>query len=170
MNFLEEYEKLKKSHPKAFTHSFFWKNENCDYGNYLYGCKNMYYSFDCPACEDCLYCYNCIKCKNCVDSTFCYECQYCYECLDVDRSYNSSHLNYCSSCYDCHWCYDCVNCHDCFGCISLEHKQYCILNHQYSKERYSKRLEEIKKDPNFLKKYEKLKKSHSKKPTHNNPA
>ena len=30
----------------------------------------------------------------------------------------------------------CVNCKNCFGCVGLKKKQYCILNKQYTKEKY----------------------------------
>ncbi|HEV7423977.1 MAG TPA: hypothetical protein VGO21_02180 [Candidatus Paceibacterota bacterium] len=39
----------------------------------------------------------------------------------------------------------CRACSDCFGCISLNKKQYCILNKQYSKEEYFELVEKIKR-------------------------
>ncbi len=44
--------------------------------------------------------------------------------------------------------YNCHGCSDCFGCIGLRHKQYCILNKQYSEEEYKKLLPEIIKQMN----------------------
>ncbi len=38
--------------------------------------------------------------------------------------------------YSCRYCYFSKNCSNCFGCVSLDNKQYCILNKQYSKEEY----------------------------------
>src|SRR3989344_1857420 len=35
------------------------------------------------------------------------------------------------------------NCTSCFGCIGLRQKSYCILNKQYSKDEYAKRVSEI---------------------------
>jgi hypothetical protein len=34
------------------------------------------------------------------------------------------------------YCIDCYSCKDCFGCTGLRNKQYCILNRQFSKEKY----------------------------------
>ncbi len=39
--------------------------------------------------------------------------------------------------------YNCHGCSDCFGCIGLRHKQYCILNQQYSKEEYEDLIPKI---------------------------
>jgi hypothetical protein len=36
------------------------------------------------------------------------------------------------------YCDHCFTCTNCFGCIGLRHKDYCILNRQYSKEEYEK--------------------------------
>jgi hypothetical protein len=36
------------------------------------------------------------------------------------------------------YCDSCISCKNCFGCIGLQHKEYCILNKQYSKEEYEK--------------------------------
>jgi hypothetical protein len=57
------------------------------------------------------------------------ECMYCYGC------WYSNNLTYCELVY---------NSHDCFGCVSLNHAEYCILNKQYPKEEYFKKVEEIK--------------------------
>lgn len=38
---------------------------------------------------------------------------------------------------------DCHNCNNIFGCIGLKKKSYCIFNKQYSKEEYTKILEQI---------------------------
>ena len=35
------------------------------------------------------------------------------------------------------------NCHHCLGCIGLKNKSYCILNKQYTKEEWEKKICEI---------------------------
>jgi hypothetical protein len=44
----------------------------------------------------------------------------------------------------------CFRCKNCFGCIGLKHKQYCVLNKQYSKKEYEKLvptiIERMRKD------------------------
>ena len=37
------------------------------------------------------------------------------------------------------------NCSNCFGCVMFRHKEYCILNKQYTKEEYEKLIPKIKK-------------------------
>ena len=36
----------------------------------------------------------------------------------------------------------------CFGCVGFKHKQYCILNKQYTKEEYEKLVQKIIKQMN----------------------
>lgn len=43
-----------------------------------------------------------------------------------------------------------INCSDCFGCVGLRNKQYCILNHQYSKEEYEKLVPQIIENMNAM--------------------
>ncbi|MFZ1019442.1 MAG: hypothetical protein WAN61_00415 [Minisyncoccia bacterium] len=45
---------------------------------------------------------------------------------------------------------DCNSCHDLFGCIGLHNKSYCILNRQYTKERYEELIPKIIKQMNDL--------------------
>lgn len=45
--------------------------------------------------------------------------------------------------FSCRYCYFTRNSSNCFGCVSIENKQYCILNRQYSKEEYEALLPKI---------------------------
>jgi hypothetical protein len=53
-------------------------------------------------------------------------------------------------CNDCYYCQQIISCKNCFGCEGLKHKQYCILNKQYTKEEYEilvpKIIEKMKAD------------------------
>ena len=42
-----------------------------------------------------------------------------------------------------YYCENCHNSRDCFGCVGLRNKQYCILNKQFTKEEYEKKVGEI---------------------------
>ena len=44
---------------------------------------------------------------------------------------------------DVSYSYNCFDCQDIFGCVGLRNKQYCILNKQYSKEKYLTLREKI---------------------------
>ena len=45
--------------------------------------------------------------------------------------------------FDIQYSYSCFDCNNIFGCIGLRNKSYCILNKQYTKERYEQLLEKI---------------------------
>jgi hypothetical protein len=67
--------------------------------------------------------------------------------LEISHSgdiYNSYQMTDCDNCYDSFYLEDCSNCHDCFGCTKLTHKQYCILNVQYSPQEYQKKVMELR--------------------------
>jgi hypothetical protein len=57
-----------------------------------------------------------------------------YNCQFVFSSWSSRNMLYCDFCH---------SCKDCFGCVGLKQKQYCILNKQYTKENYEKKVAEI---------------------------
>lgn len=156
--FLQEFEKLKKSFPRE--PQVVIDCENCDYTDQLFHSANCYYAFDGANCEDCLYCYDAFEEKRDVDCTWCAWCEDCYETNDA------------ANCNNCYWC-DCItrsynlwyshylnDCHDCFGCTHLTNKSYCIFNIQHTKEEYEKKLPELKKIPQevIFKKLEGLKK------------
>ncbi|MFH1404714.1 MAG: hypothetical protein ABIH21_01290 [Patescibacteria group bacterium] len=44
------------------------------------------------------------------------------------------------------YCLLCYNCSDCFGCIGLQHKKFCILNKQYSEDKYWQRVNTLKQE------------------------
>ncbi len=45
--------------------------------------------------------------------------------------------------FDINYCYSLTSCSHCFACIGLRNKQYCILNHQYTKEQYEELVPKI---------------------------
>ncbi|MBU1017593.1 hypothetical protein KKA33_01030 [Patescibacteria group bacterium] len=117
-------------------------------GDNLNNCKNACYCFDCNDLQDCRYCTDCLLGgKDCMDIHVWGD--------GMERCYNScvigvGSINVHMSCYvalganDIYYSYWCTrNCKDCFGCIGLTHKQYCILNKQYSKEAYKELSEKI---------------------------
>ena len=78
------------------------------------------------------------KTKDCYDSTHTYKGR-------KERDESSSvgdgakkifSLTIIFSNYDIYYSFNCNNCSNLFGCVDLKHKQYCILNKQYTKEEY----------------------------------
>ncbi len=148
----EQREKAKKqayefflSQPKrAFRGTM---NENSS-GNNISNCSNIQHCFDCTELRDSRYCTNMM-----VPATDCYDLDGWGE--NTSHIYNSvlsglgSHNIICghyagfniSNAYHSIYCWH--NCHNIFGCINLRHKEYCILNKQYSKEEYEKLVPKI---------------------------
>lgn len=112
-------------------------------GDYLMNCKNCVDCFDFVQSENCRYFWdgmanNSYDCFNSgLDSAFLYEC------VGVYRSNNLKFSDKTSASNDMQYCDYCFTCHDCFGCVGLRHKQYCVLNKQYSKEEYGKLVTKI---------------------------
>jgi len=118
---------------------------NCEdsTGDNLSGCRDMYQCFDMQNSEHCGYCAE-------GDAKYCWDCtniylnpELCCQNMSTLQTYNvkygtfiyySSDLTYCDSCW-----YS----KNLFGCIGLQHKEYCILNRQYTKEEYEKLIPQI---------------------------
>ncbi len=112
---------------------------NCENssGNDLRNCKNVQQSFNAAKCEDSKYLYDVLDAKDCQDLNYSlYKPELAYELI------STLSMNRSAFCMASHYCRDsfyselCNNSNDLFGCIGLRHKQYCILNKQYSKEEY----------------------------------
>ncbi len=126
--------------------------ENCE-GDVIINSKNCWHSFEVVECEDCAYNVSAGNAKNIYHSHSAgwpgcelvhsssvtrgsHDIRFCY------YTWFSSDLTYCDSC---------VSCQNCFGCVGLKHKQFCILNKQYSREEYlvlrDKIIAHMKKSP-----------------------
>ena len=107
-------------------------------GNYIVESRNCEECYEMSRCEDCARAYICDDTYNCRDVTH----------MGYDRSELCAEMMGCSATFDCAYlesCWHdtaclysslCFHNHDLFGCVSLRNKQYCILNKQYSKEKY----------------------------------
>ncbi len=116
-----------------------FSNENVS-GDHMRGCRNVSESFDVTDDEDCKYCVWMHQSKNCYD---CYGWGISGELglenhLTGENFYN---VLFSESCWgnvnNLLYCRYCLNgSANLFGCIGLQHKEYCILNKQYTKEEY----------------------------------
>jgi hypothetical protein len=111
--------------------------ENC-VGNYIDQSSNAFNVFGVIQVQDVKYIHDAFNLKDAMDVySFYGPGELCYEmysagvgmsrCLFGADCWPGDNLLYCDHCF---------NCKDCFGCTGLRHKQYCILNKQYSKEEY----------------------------------
>jgi len=110
--------------------------EDCT-GNNIKNCKNCVGVYNATECEDCKHLYDVLNAKDCQDLN--------YSLYDPEISYelcSTLHMHHCAFCFASHYCNSCYYCgmvnnsHDLFGCAALNHKEYCILNKQYTKEEY----------------------------------
>jgi len=109
--------------------------ENCS-GDYLEECKNCHNCFEGFQAEDCLNVTRIDhKAKDVMDCDHVSELELGYNGVSMAGYHNmccynavySDHLYYCDIVF---------NSKNCFGCSSLNKKEYCILNKQYTKEEY----------------------------------
>ncbi len=63
--------------------------------------------------------------------------------LAADGGYMTRFFSHCRGNKNSDLLHLCINCSDCFGCVSLHSKQYCILNKQYTKEKYEELVPKI---------------------------
>ena len=108
-------------------------------GSNLENCKELFYCFDCAACEDCSYGFQMDETYDSLDMTcmgydrseVCHQtigCSGLFNCMTCDSCWHGNDLRYCNMCF---------TSKNCFGCISVQHGDYCILNKKYSKEEYA---------------------------------
>lgn len=125
---------LKKRYPVTQTIEAY--NENTTYGNYIHYNKNCYMCFDAAKDENCSYLYDSFYSKMCLDMTYTLSSQLSYEAISSFTLFNCDYAMYSKNCQDSSYIFNCLNVKNCLGCVSLAHKQYCILNKQFSKEEY----------------------------------
>lgn len=133
---LKTVEELNNRFPVTQTHEDF--NENSPFGNYVYYNKNCYSCFDATNNEYCGYLYDAHKNRTCYDTTLSGENQLSYEVIDSALLFNCNYVIWSKSCQNGWYLFNCFDVKDSIGCFCLEHKQYCILNRQLTKEEYER--------------------------------
>lgn len=149
----QDYQKIKEykenfngQKSKSIVKNLYGTHNENSFGNYLNNNNNAYYYFECDSSERIRYCVCLDNVKDSMDYSYwgggaelIYECQAC--------GYNLHNLKFCNLCWtDCHdleYCDHCFSCNNCFGCVGLKKKQYCLLNKQYSEEKYIKLKDKI---------------------------
>lgn len=113
--------------------------ENCS-GDYIVNCKDTHASFDCEDVEGGKFLYQVVTgAKNDYDIyqyglnlSESLECSIAgNNCYHILFSHNV-HVN----CSDLLYCWFVQHSKNCFGCFNMHHREYCILNKQYSKDDY----------------------------------
>ncbi len=120
--------------------------EHCR-GNYLKNCKNCTECFDLHNSEDCKYSSDAVTGAKATMDCSCVtmECEWDLECSVCSNSTSLS--SFCFGCRDANsnllYCDAVFSSKYLFGCTGLRHKQYCILNRQYTKAEYEKLVPRI---------------------------
>jgi len=152
----KKVEELWMKHPVKFMHGR--KNVNV-VGEDIYNSKNVLDSHSIKDGEDMKHCQLILFCpsKDCHDITvaggeLCYEIEESggyrikFSWMDLAKSLKNLNLDL----YDIEYTIGARSIHHLFGCVGLRHKQYCILNKQYTKEEYEELVPKIKKHMNDM--------------------
>lgn len=129
-------EEILAKHPATPTHEK--ENENSPYGNYTSHNKNSYLCFDASRNEYCGYLYDTSDNKYSYDITQSNHCEVSLEVTDSTLIFNCDYVIFSKNCTDSSYLVDCLNVKNSLGCVMLFHKQYCMLNRQFSKEEYER--------------------------------
>ena len=150
-NFKKLFAKTVNKYPNKYAQ--IQKSENCTW-DYIEGCNNCIECFHAHDSENCKYSQHVWRnAKYVMDSsTVGRNAQLIYESINCWIDVYS--IAFSSQCWNSSNLFYSINCHqisDCFWCIWLKnHKEYCILNKQYTKEEYEilvpKIIEHMKKN------------------------
>ena len=118
-------------------------------GNYISNCKNCKNTFYTEDSEDCLHVMRNARIKTCMDTCGLLRGERCYGICQSTVLHNVQFAMFSVDCSDSQYLDQCYNCSNCFGCVGLKRKKYCILNKQYTKEKFenlkTKIIEHMKK-------------------------
>lgn len=118
--------------------------EECT-GDLIKNSRNVRESYDVEHCEDCKFLYDIRDAKDSYDLYIGgFNDEQCYEGISILDSPCTRFSAYCwEGCGEVFYCDHCFSCEQCFGCIGLKRKSYCILNKQYTKEKYEELVPKI---------------------------
>lgn len=116
---------------------------NSDYTNFVDSNKNCYLIFGSGWNENAQYGNKLFQCKDSQDLLMCTKCELSYECVGCLESYRLMWSKDSKNCSDSSFLFNCKNCNYCFGCTNLINKSYCIWNKQYTREEYFEKLEKL---------------------------
>lgn len=142
--FFTQYDELLKKVPlPALVSSPDAEENNCSYINFAGNSKNCYLTFDADFNEDSYYSNVLKHSRNCMECSYVQESELCYEVTLSTGCYHLFFSEECTNCRDSYFLKNCLACSDCLLCVNLQHKQYCILNKQYTKEQYEDYLSKL---------------------------
>jgi len=114
--------------------------KNSEYTNQSYFNKNAYLSFGFRDCEDVSYIDHAKDCRQTFDSSYIVDSEQCYEGINVEKNYNSLHVQECEGMVDSQYAFACRNCENIFGAVNLRSSKNIFFGEQLSKEDYLSRM------------------------------
>ncbi|MEI7424953.1 MAG: hypothetical protein WCK10_02440, partial [Candidatus Staskawiczbacteria bacterium] len=117
---------------------------NSDYCGNATEPKDCYLSFGISYVENSAHSIWGAKSKDIFDCHIYNESELCYDSVNITKCYKTLYSVDCEGCNEVMFCKNCVGCNNCFGCVNLRNKSYYIFNDAYSKEDYTKKIEEFK--------------------------
>jgi len=144
----KEFEKFKKEAIVKFAYQVKCNNAT---GDYMYNCHDTYYGFDTEHAKNCKYVYDAESPIDSYDiNNSYYNPELNLDMMGVLKTYNTKFCVYVLYSSDIEYSDSINNCDSCFGCVGLKKKKYCILNKEYTKEKYeelkNKIIENMKKE------------------------
>ncbi|KKT18758.1 MAG: hypothetical protein UW07_C0002G0016 [Candidatus Nomurabacteria bacterium GW2011_GWF2_43_8] len=151
---LGSYEFIQKTFPEFWNFSLKFPRKyarviNCvnSSGDELRNCRNSRFSFNCYETENIKYAYRSPRVKNSMDVCHC-DAELAYE-HAFGGSDNSLNIKFIiagkPALSEVEYIDSCQSAGNLFGCVGLRSKQYCVLNKQYTKEKYEELISKIKK-------------------------
>lgn len=131
---------LKNTIPHKFANLLRIKDS---FGDSLVNCKRCRDCFEIQDSEDCRYTIIGSKLKDEYDVLYDDISELIYETMSGQESYHCCFNTRAWWNRNVFYSQDIENCNNVFGCVGLRHKQYCILNKQYTKEEYEKLVPKI---------------------------
>ena len=122
---------------------YHWKSNVNISGNYLYNSKDLFECYLWYDSENISYSVRFKDQKDSYDVTWCLWWSYLLDCSSCDFGYKNMFCLDSERCQECMYVDITHSCKNCFWCVWLKNKEYCILNKQYSKEKYYKLVPKI---------------------------
>jgi len=142
-DYKKEFREVIVSQPKKYVQML--RSENCS-GDNIFDSKNCYSCFMTSKSEDCKYCFNVVSAKDSVDvDGFGIPIELVYESQNIGLgSGRCAFISFAYQLADSYCSEHCYYSKYLFGCVGAKnHAEYCILNKQYTKEEYEKKVSEI---------------------------
>ncbi|MFH1855436.1 MAG: hypothetical protein ABH810_03490 [bacterium] len=139
----DKFAEFSMHQPKKFARMTNVENST---GDYLTNCKNIHEGYSVEDSENGINHYLTAYIKYAMELSSVAWAEFTYGAIGSTRLNNCISISQCVSCPDSYYCSNCQNSKNLFGCVGLVHKQYCILNKQFTKEEYFKKVAQIIKN------------------------